>query len=413
MSATDLVQKLNNTVSKLRAETEQKYGKNDLSITFACGNFNSDLIKFITDIAPSGKVFILCTRESYDKYGKHVAIGLSAINREYVDVIMSGENLYSVDRISGIFNVGDDARVVLTFDYALYGVVSYFASIRNLPCVCAVDSLAVKNILSPTVELINGDVVDKVKVDCQKFVYINEQLNQANKAVAYAHVLSNVSGLIDYRIARALSKQDFSKQAYVVARESVYSAYAVMKHSLEQQAEQLLYCSLALELANAYSNGLIYGVSACECASKLISDNSSSEIEKNFFTSLALIQIYHAMFSVDRINVLEYPDALSRVEEICKVYPLSKESLIKGLIEQGAMIKRHKPELKEITQKVKTELGALAKCVPVMRQTYYALGGQSKVLPEDLKIAVKYSGDLTEHVNGVSVLREWGVTELL
>jgi hypothetical protein len=85
----------------------------------------------------------------------------------------------------------------------------------------------------------------------------------------------------------------------------------------------------------------------------------------------------------------------------------------------SSQIKRYKGKIKiasPLLSAIEKEVSPLIKLLPKIKSTYLALKGEDVFSMTDLaklKNAVKLSGDCTAFINGISLLREKGITYLI
>ncbi|MBR5899779.1 MAG: hypothetical protein IKZ38_00080 [Clostridia bacterium] len=406
----NLVNSLNLKLNSVSENRGDFYKNLNQIIGFKSGNFETDLVDFILSVVPNGKVCALYTKKTYSEYGVAFTDLLSRGNVECINVVMKDGKVDDVDRLTHLFNVGEDVRLAIAFDYNLFGAVSYFSTVRNLPCVLAVDSFKVKDALSPYMFLKNGESIDKVRLSCSRTIFIKDKFNyEQNASEAYAHVVSNLTSLIDYRISCVCSQQENAKTSYDLAREAVYSAYGVMNLELGEQENVLLYSALLLELSNYLSNGNLYLSSAVEWAEKSLFFTEDLDYSSRLFIMITVLRFYDVVFEKMPLELMELVDYIKLSEEIAREFPQKQKTIVETLLTQSASIRKRKTELNALIEKLKKEVEALATFAQNVTSTYRALGGEAQTSPEKVLSAIKHSGDLYYLVNGITLLREEGV----
>ena len=411
----EVVAKLNNLVAKLKQENQQDCLFFSDEILFDCGDMLNDLPKFIASKIPNGKIAVLYKKDTYSLYGVNFTKAIQRLSRETLNIIIPDTqvDIYDVNSLKNVFSLADDVRIILTFDPSLVMAVNYFATIRNIPSLYFINGFSLNNVLSPFVTIKNQNNKDNFAITCDRFIYINNQIdNYKRLSLGYANVLSNLVTLLDYRIYK-ITSSEVSITAYSLARQAIYAVYDCMQGDTTSQLKVILENVLKVELANYISGGLLYKTSSSQNCLQFFADDEKASSKYAFLCALKILHIYTLVFSQCYDDILTYPDYLQRAEQIAEIINCDKSLILKNLLEQSKKIQKNSKELQSLMQKLSVEVEALLKCLPVINNTYIALGGDCKIDNQIMRYAIKYASGLTDCVNGLSIALNKGFLELI
>ena len=411
MSISKIVQKLNSLAHAYLDENKLSV-PNRCKFNFQSGDFGSELIKVILSIIPSSKVCFLHTKKSYNEFGVRLTKLFGKTNRQFINIILEDDFTDDLQNYSNLFNSGEDVRLVVGCDYILFNACSYIASVRRIECLLLVNNLLTYDILAPYINIKNGDLLDKFNITCFRQVYINDNISSEHIAEAYAFALSHITALIDFTISCEFYPCEQDEKVKELAKDCIYMAHGIMKSSRKRQIKKLLYACIGIELANYLSQGRLKETSSAMAVARLYSKDKVEQIRISFLGMLANLQICNLYISSNE-EVFNLPDYLERADKIASVYPIESIFVVKNLTRQSKIVKKKKTDCISNLLDLKTQLSQIQDSINAMRQTYVALQGTTQVQAEKFALAVKHSGDLTNYINLMSLVREKGILEYI
>lgn len=408
---------LNETAKKLNeisAETEKvAKAKWPVFTRVYAGDAKAKLAAVLKALAPEGKVLFVCNRDTFSAEGKKLSDFVASLGcKSYAAVFKSG--FHSVEDAGHALKAAEDARCVLVSDVELFGFAAYVAMIAKIPCVVAPSSFGYEDVVPSVTILKNGKGFDRVKVRVPRYVILDEKtVAECDVASAFASVIARLPDFTDYRIACAAKKYDADKRAYSLMKNAVSSAFGLFAFSVKERAEKILEYKLAAELANVASGGRLCDYSSVKNTSYLCYVKGAEKecVSPSIFRRV--MGLYDLCCSGEYDDILEIPDYLARADYLSDLTGCGDKPFLQGLKAQCALYNENGQAVNKTKNSLKEEIRAQnAACEKAVR-TFYALGGKDFADKKLIDSLIKFSGDLPDSFNGMTVVRECGISEYL
>lgn len=408
---------LNETAKNLndisRAAESHAKCKASVFTRFYAGKIKDKLAAVINTLAPNGKIAAVYTDRSFAAFGEQTAALVSSFSGSTSRVILKN-GVPSVKDAGALLAAAEDARFILAFDADFYGLAAYVATVARVPAVLAVNNLGFREVVPSRTLLKNGDCFDYVKVRAPRYVLLDENVYKTLDVPAvYSSVIGRLSDFTDYRIACAVKKYDADKRAYSVLKDAVSSAFGVFTLSAEKRAELLLCSKFKAELANLATDGALSDFSAFKNASRLCVSSGNTAESESLYILCRIMGLYNLYFSGRYDDVLEIPDYLSRADKIVETAKCEELTALRSLKAQCELYSQTRKTTDRLKNELKDEISAQTSVAEKTVKTYFALGGKDRSDKKIIDFAVKYSGDLPDCFNGMTLVRESGIGEYI
>lgn len=395
------------------------YAEKNKSFALRYKFYQGESERLICDIlkafAPAGKVAVLYTEDTFNELSLNFTSSIKKAGYICTNLVVSENFKDDTESYSKLFNLAEDIRMIITADIELYNAAEYFATIRGIECLCVLNKLSqYDNIFPYEFKIKNGKDFDVFKPDCFVHTVINVESILSNENLPcdmYAHTLSYALALVDYRINGFYTGEELNALSYYLCLNAVKRAYSVFSHKYSEQKYVLLYSVLETALACLIDKGKLNNVFATNFAVNL-TDKTEFTGKKELLITIALAKIYKLSFCEKYKDILFYPDYLERSEYLCSKIKYSQNSIIKGYIFQSERIA---PDIKPSFSKEKSISGldAFIACSNSVLSAYRALGGNPCNDIPDFRNVIKHAGDNPNVINGMTLVRESGIAELI
>lgn len=356
--------------------------------------------KMVSSFSPYGKVGYVTTFESGLKYCTKLAKTVRKTGAVMATLIMEDLDV-TIDNLSRLFSFPEDVRLIIVTDAVIVPFALYYCSLRGVPLVIIPSSMNVKGILKNKVYVKTQDKIDAVNVKVKRHVVIDVNFIDDKLHSAYAHVMSKLTSLIDYRLSRVLLQKSTAKSPYDLVRQSVINTFSA-DFSDEQIKEILLYNSFKVELASLVTRGDLCDLSSSNIALLLENKEYSPDLELLF--SLRIIKLYELLSS----NVADFM-ALTDFNSLSQVLSdktgIKDTSFIKNYQKQGQMIDKNVEKVKTALSNMKDEISSFSSLQDKILENYRSLGGKIEKA-DDFSFSLMHSGDYFVGINGVTLARE-------
>ena len=382
-------------------------------LQFYQGEFTTVFGDILCDFAPCGKVAVLYFQDTYERIGLTLSNAIKSVGYKTTQVILPNDFTDAIELYSGIFNLAEDIRVIITADVKLYNLAKYFASIRNLPCILIYDGQSKFGLLSPSVKLKNGRKVENFNFTCSVQFCIDQGCfdNQDGKlSDIYAHIVSNALALVDYRTNCLFNCLPVNKDAYSLAGQAIQSAYSVFSNSYLDQPEILITALMQLELASALTkNTLTNGFCAYNCY--LLDGKVGNQGITELIYATTCAKVYSLLISGEYDKINDYPNYLTRATDLGAILVHPQDTLIKNFSYQIQKLSEKSCKISSVNQALTKDISSFIDCSNAMLSTYKALKGDMDNAPKSQRFAVKHCGDCLDNINFMTLVRESGITE--
>lgn len=409
MDYESLVKELNLAVSS----GEKRKSKGDFCVArFYCADVFTKIKELHTTHAPSGKVAIIASKESFSKDGLALINVIRSSGGQAVNVVVDKDIDFSTDEVCGLFRLAEDVRLAIVLDYQLFDLAAYFATIRNIPLIQVVREFSAKGLLAKRVYIKNGKGVDSFGVSAPRHVIFSGDVMASEQTVAnvYAYCASKIVALFDYRISGVIKGGTPNKEAYHLARSSVLGALDLdIKDANFKQ--KLLSFAVKLEIADNMADGKLINLSAPSIAEFIAFGRFGASPLAELTGACIALELYEKCFNGKTEKVVLPTNYLERASELSRLIPIDEKELLKNFKTQTTLLnfKRNKIEL--LKESMRNDLSSTARLAPKIMDTYLKLGGKGDIDTAMLSKAVKLSGDTSLSLNGMSLVREEGLLE--
>lgn len=387
---------------------------NKIKINFVQGDFISKTEELASKLVPFGKVAFVCYENTFEDFGKPLIDKLKCKGNKPITMIFKNGSEDSIKFASELFNFPEDVRLIIVVDPGLYRLASYFAEVRGTPIVCGLISSNVQGLLDSVIYLKNSNVVDKVYINAERFIIIDEQRIFDNdcSAVCFANIMAKTVALIDYRMQCAVIGEKPSAFIYGILKNAVVDTFgAVATESL--YTKKLLLCNLLkAELANSLSYGRLLDSSAFSVTSKLM-NGFNGDYSAILDCAKKILGIYEIYFNCKSSAVLKCVDYNERVDVLVKDFGLNEKQCLESLVMQLEIAKKGRSRSESAKIKMKKEVASIFKLSKKMNELFVKLGGSMSESCSKTVKAIKHSGDTFFGLNTMSLAREVGVTEFI
>ncbi len=407
----EICEKLN----KLIDRASRYYGVNyNMPMQFSCGNRHALLTQTLKEIAPYLKGVYITAKGEFEKEGLRIKNAVEKAGSKLINFVVDEEIEDSVEFISKLFNLPEDTRFVIYSDTRLNVAVSYFASIKQIPVIFIPNSLCTNNFALSEVKIRDGRHVDVVRLSVSRYVLIDfANIKTSTASLAYAHLMSGLAELVEYRINGVISNKPLDKFSYDLMREAVVEGFKVVSTPPEERAGELLYNNVRKDLADGFIKNAYSFISSAKEGYGLIKDYKKNQTYYQFDMSLkvlALLNIY-----LEKGAVYNVPDYNERSITLNKITGIDQTYFLKNFMLQRALLKKKEGTLQTVIDGLYEEVKSFIQKKNKIFNTYLALGGKKDdyVKSKDYIVALKYSGDTPSRINAMSLLREAGILEVI
>ena len=383
-------------------------------VRFYDGDFIEKTLSLCKHLTPLSKVVIFSTTNSFSCFGEELNVRLRGQQNQTVNFIIEEKQKVDIAFIQKVINFSDDVRALIVTDSSLIKLAEYVCSIKNIILILRLDKFLSDGILSNRVHVKNGEITDFVKVSVSRYVIIDlDKISKdENRAGCYAQIMSRTISLLDYRIKTCFKDFEPNVFAYDLVKQTILDLFNVFKYNYAKQSEVLICGLLKIELANLLTNGEIDDFSAISGFNYLYGN-----FEATIDAVGVLLGLYEVGYSdiYDKIlNIVDYNEI--NLELKSKSYSGETE-LLKSLLNRSKDFTKNKKEISAISNLLVPEIKGLKPSFKKMEKTFVALGGKklSEVdkISKEFTFAIRHCGDLPFGFNGMSLLSEKGITELI
>lgn len=386
--------------------------KHRLPIEFIGGNYLSGIKSVVQTYAPYGRIAFIAEEATFSEFGNPILAAVKSVGCKMTSVVTSAPEKDTIDNISGLFNLPEDTRLVIVFDSKLFNSAAYFATVRNVRLVVIPLSADLSFALSVAACFRNGKNTDRVALTAERSVIFDENIIDSDTVPqTYAHIMSKLTALADYRLYAAVYNIEPCRYAYGLAKKAILSAFGIIKTNPLDIPLVLAEASACLGLANAVTGGAIYDFAAAGIVARLYgSENSETEL----YMSAKIISVYDICFNGDFGKITAVSDYNARAEFFADVYGFPENQLSKNFIAQIRAIRHGEKKLNAVIKSLKREISANVLLAENILKIYNALGGVEPEFDEQkLKSSIKHGGDTPYFLNGLSVVRSKGMLEYI
>ncbi len=369
------------------------------STEFYFGNTVLKTQEIANMLIPFGIAVFLCNEKDYKEKVEPVekALLLKGIK---VRIIFN-------PRDGGDVVIPENARMIISFGNEYFNLAGKIATEKNLYCLFIIDQFNFDDTLNSYFEIYKDNKKSRVRLDFDRRILLDvEKIIDDEKGCAeeFAFVMSKLISLVDYRIFGIITETPTNKKAYSLIKSAVEETYSLLSKIREDYLLTLIENAIKVRLADAITLGSFYKNSAPDICAKLHGDRNSS-----LFYAKRIAKIYTLAFSSEYDGVAS-PDYLERAENLSKLESSKETDYSKWLVYQSNLCAEKEKQISVVKEILYTETFNYLKIFDLVEKTYIALGGK-KITPNDA--FVKISGDFYETFNGMTLVRDCGISEFL
>lgn len=383
-------------------------GFKDNTLSFYEGDVNS-LIEVLNTLAPFGKVALVYSGDSFDKYGE-LSVVLNKMGFKVTNVIENDGEIND-EKAKDLFNLSSSLRAVVCVGNDNFSLVTYYASLRKIPAVYFVDSFDMAGAFKTRVKVVkNGRKNYVLTLPVRHVVLDTESILADRKNVykAYGMTENMLVALVDYRIAGIVGINGLDSKLYELLKRAVLSCYSVYKYNYNKQAEAVLNAFLLFNLANVLSKGELTDYSAVSVTAFLLDDENAIH---NVELSKRILGLYELCFSGKYKNPLPLRNYLSDSIKLAEAVDVDNVTLLKAIKKNAQLYSSNEKLFDEIKSKLYDEIACLSKSSKTVLSTYFSLGGTQTADKLKLNDAISVSGFMPKAFNGMTLVKESGILD--
>ncbi len=411
MEKNDLCVNLNELIDR----ASRYYGVNyNMPMQFFSGNRFSLLTALLKKIAPCSKGAYLTFASEFKAQGERLINSARLAECKLTNVVMEDNVTEDIETISRLFNLPEDTRFVVYSDTRLNLIASYFASTKQIPLIFIPKSLCTNGFALTEVKIKDGRHLDTVRLTLERYIIIDFAYIKNNGAhLSYAHLMSGLTELVEYRINGVISNKPLDKFSYDLMRDAVIKGFNIVSVNPENRAVELLYQSIRKDLADGFIKNAYSMISSAKEGYKMLKDYNRNKVFYQFDMSLKVLALLNTY--LEKGAVYNIPDYNERSVKLNEITGIDQTYFLKNFMLQRALLIKKDGTLQTVATGLQEEVKSFAQKKPKLFNTYLALGGKKDefVTSKEYITALKYSGDTPDRINAMSLLREAGILELI
>ncbi len=402
-------------LNKLIDRAFRYYGVNySMPMRFMEGDRLVNLTNLLKEIAPSSKGVYLTFGNEFKFQGKPTLQAVENAGCKLINLVMPEDIEDSIETIADLFNLPEDTRFAVYSDTRLNVIASYFASVKQIPLIFIPKSLCTNGFACSEIKIKDGRHLDTVRLAVERYILIDFAYIKNREAyLAYAHLMSGLCNLVEYRINGVISNKPMDKFSYDLMRDAVIKTFGIVSVKPEQRGAELLYQSFVKDLADGFIKNAYTFVSSAKEGYRLIKDYKKNEVYYCLDMSLKVMELLNVY--LNKGEVYRIPDYNERSELLTKITGIDQTYFLKNFMYQRVLLKKKDGTLERVATVLKDEVESFANKRKKIMNTFLALGGKESpfVKSKEYVTALKYAGDTPDRINAMSLLREAGITELI
>lgn len=386
-----------NSKSRSRADAE-----------FIYGNVNTVLSELFEKIAPFGRGAVFFAQKESERFAREIpreqSTGVKIIN-----VVCENESCYDSETADEYLNLPEDVRFAVASDLSALNVAKYFSQKRDVPLIFVPSSLKIFfSLYGKSVFNRNGSEI-RIPFDRKIYVVADDTFVSAEDAdELFAHIMGSYCDVIDYRVNCAVNGIMPDHGSFNLFKNSVLQALKICDSTSAFRKKALFICGFSIELASKLSGDKIYESSAPKTAVRLFGPKSYDPF-RAFDCAVKTLAVYDEGFKAGPIN--RFPDYLYRRDAVCYLTGEDHARVSEWLTAQLSICVEREREISALRNNLKGEVSFFNENLTRIINCYRSLSGERRFSTDFHTIlSVLLSGDCRE-INGMSLMREWGVTE--
>ncbi len=404
------IKKLNKILVKSRSSNSDVMGN---GLKFYTGSLFDTTISIVKDVAPMSKVAVVCRKDSFDPQAVVFSDEVKRLGGKALNVILPNK-VNSSEALSKMFALPDDIRLIIVADIEVMRPACYYASVVKIPVVLACENERFFEKFSLRSFVYSGAKLDYLlnACECHVVVDVKKFMKEANFAELFALNVSKFPALFDYNVTSLTRGENKNEQAYAILGDALKSTYGVFKYGKKSQKRLLLVQALKLMTAYYMSEGKIFDFGSQKMAEMLLPKSAYNGYGRILCAGI-ILKLYGIYLNGEYSNLLNLPNYVSRVETVAKLLKAEEKPFLVGLNIQLETLRKFKENQVKLFQ---SKVGFGKKVYDIsdkLVNSYYALGGKGEAKKGAVVRAVTHSGDVGDYVNGISVVRESGILEIL
>lgn len=377
-----LTENLNFTAEKLSLKDK---------IRFYTGSAVDKISEIASKLTPFAKVLVLSSEKNFFSRGIECVSKLKKHHLRPSSFIINDKFL-SLDGLSGLFNFCEDVRLVVALDEMSFPSASYFATVKNLPVIYALNK-GLDCAFSTRLLIRNGDNLEQFFCNSARYIILDSD-ELPKHCDVFASTVAKAVSLTDYLFRKTLLGQTPSK-LFETSRRAVKECLNCNDFIV------LLENAITLRLADFRADGELFFGSATAVATKLLDKTEKNTSAAELLCSLCLNAFYSGEFNGD-LSLFDY---LGGVKDFCARSGVTLSVATKGVLKKLRVLKNN--DYKSALKRAKL---AINDCNLSKKEylTYLRLGGTSDFKSEEVLTAVKATPFAPFEINALDAVFKSG-----
>lgn len=370
-------------------------------------NYLSAIKKVVSFCAPYSKVCTVCFSSTAEELLFSITNAVRAVGAEMVSFVTERQYDDDLKSFAYLFNFPEDVRAMVVLDEELFDKAAYFCSLRNIPIIFVPKNPIGVICVKDTVLLKNNGKFEMFKILCEKHLIIDYELYKGRYSSLYGHLMSKLVTLTDYRIIGVTDRSKLNVKGYSFLKDGVVSSFSLAYDSDIERIKALISNAITAEVGLNLMGNIRYISS--ESASSYLLKRDADLGKRELFSALAILSVYK-IFTETKNPILNFIDYNKREKELLRITGFENGVTLKNLIEQSDFIRKNKIALKAGFLSLKSEIAGYCALKDRIIEKYKTFRASETDIGS-LDFAVRFSGDLFNNINGMSILREEGFLE--
>lgn len=377
------------------------------NVEFIYGSINNALAELFRKIAPFGRGAAFFAQKESQRFAREIPQEQSTCVKIF-NVVCEDELCYDLKTADEYLNLPEDVRFAVVSDLSALNVAKYFAQKRGVPLVFVPSSLKIGySLYGKAVFSRNGNKI-QFPFDRKIFVVVDDTFVNAEDAdELFAHVIGSYCDLIDYRVNCAVNGVMPDHVSFNLFKNGVLQAFKTCDSASAFRKNALFICGFSIDLASKLSGDKIYDASAPKTAVFL--SGRRYDPFGAFDYAVKILSVYGEGFKTGPVN--RFPDYLYRRDVIRHLTGEDHAHVSEWLTKQLSTCVEREREISALRNNLKGEVAFFNDNLTKIINCYRSLQGERQFSTDFHTIlCALLSGDCRE-INGMSLMREWGVTE--
>ncbi len=366
-------------------------------LDFRMGDGLNVLLPLLEERAPYQKVLILSTLDTFENKGKKIYELLKEQGITPLNFIVDENFSFSLNSAGGLFSFPENTRAVLALDQRLFGLASYFATLKNIPCFLYsykfITDVAFRDILF----IKDHNAVDAFPISRDRtFIFDSDGMSDNEFIRCFSVGLINLTvRAVDKIMLGRLIGEDYdlsalSKLNGIIRNFLLFGGELEKRYIFMEQYVEVCFNLLAgnnslcaVDIAGyIYSGEFFLGLDSARISIKILEEYS------------------HALSFGNGLNI---PNYMERAERISGITGYDENMILQGLYAQTKIFEK-------VEYKAAIELKVMIKkALDTVNELYKNIDDKINIDSDRLELAVRHAGDMPFSTNGMTAIRELGL----